>query len=74
MERIAADAAKVAKLLDVSERHVWALHSSGRIPQPVRLGRSVRWPVHELKSWLDAGAPERGRWEQVRESHLALVT
>jgi len=65
--QLALSAAEVAKLLGVSERHVWALHSSGRLPRPIRLGRAVRWNVAELQAWLDAGAPERFRWETLRQ-------
>ncbi len=63
---IAIDAAGVAALLSVSERHVWALHSSGRLPRPVSLGRSRRWVVEELQRWLKAGSPNRTTWEQMR--------
>ena len=63
---LALRAADVAKMLGISERHLWALNSSGRLPRPVRFGRSVRWPLEELKTWLAAGAPERSRWEGMR--------
>ena len=65
--RLALPAADVARLLGISERHVWALNSSGRLPRPIRLGRAVRWPVDELRAWLAAGAPPRDRWEAMRE-------
>lgn len=63
---LAIDAAEVAKLLNVSLRHVNALNASGRLPRPIHLGRSVRWPRAELESWLAAGAPSREVWEQMR--------
>jgi len=63
-DRIALAAADVARLLGISERHLWTLHSSGRLPRPVKLGRSVRWNRSELQRWLDAGCPSRDRWEQ----------
>lgn len=66
-ERLALPAAEVAKLLDISERHLWALHSSGRLPLPVRLGRAVRWNLDELRGWLAAGCPDRSTWAQLRE-------
>ncbi len=56
---LCVDAAGVARLLAVSERHVWALHSAGRLPSPVRLGRARRWIVSELREWLASGAPSR---------------
>lgn len=69
--RLALSAADVAKLLGVSERHIWAMYSSGRIPLPIRLGRAVRWNAAELQAWLDAGAPERSCWESKRRSRGA---
>ena len=57
-----------AALLGISERHVWSLHASGRLPRPIRLGRSVRWRRGELLEWLDAGCPPRDRWETIWEA------
>lgn len=65
-ERLALNADEVAKLLGISNRHLWSLNSSGRLPRPVRFGRSVRWNVDELRSWLAAGAPSRDRWDEMR--------
>ena len=66
-ERLALPAVEVAKLLGISERHLWALNSSGRLPRPVRLGRACRWNLAELRAWLDASCPERSRWETMRK-------
>jgi len=64
----------VAQLLDISPRHVWALHSSGRLgPLPVRFGRAVRWNRRELEEWLDAGAPTRDRWLAMRRERTDAV-
>ena len=52
-----------ARFLGISLRHLYKLHSSGRLPLPVRLGRAVRWPREELAAWIAAGAPNRIRWE-----------
>lgn len=67
-DRLALPADDVAKLLGISSRHLWALNASGRLPRPIRLGRAVRWPLDELRAWLAAGAPERSRWETIRET------
>ncbi len=67
-ERWALPAKATARLLGISERHLWTLHSSGRIPMPVRLGRSVRWRRDELLAWLQAGCPSRDRWESKEAS------
>ena len=68
---IAVPAPEVAKLLGVSVRHVWALLAQERLPRPIRLGRSVRWNVDELRAWLDAGAPVRDTWERMRVTTMA---
>lgn len=67
VERLAIPASEVAKLLNVSERHIWAMTSSGRLPRPIRLGRRVLWSRAEIASWLEAGAPARDRWEQIKQ-------
>jgi excisionase family DNA binding protein len=63
--RLAISACELAERLGISERHVWALHSSGRLPRPIRFGRAVRWPVQEIEEWLAAGAPGRSHWEEM---------
>jgi predicted DNA-binding transcriptional regulator AlpA len=66
---LALPAAEVAKLLGISERHLWAMHSTGRLgPRPIALGRAKRWRIDELRAWLDAGAPSRDKWLAMRES------
>ena len=62
----ALPAKAAARLLGISERHLWSLHASGRLPMPVRMGRSVRWLTHELLAWLDAGCPAREKWGEMR--------
>ena len=52
----------VAGMLGVSQRQVWKLVASGRLPAPLRLGRSVRWRADEIRSWIDAGCPSQDRW------------
>lgn len=66
-------AGEVAKLLGVSERHVWACHASGLLgPRPISLGRSKRWRRDEVHAWLVAGAPPRTEWERPEAGvHLA---
>ncbi len=62
-EALLTDAAGVAKLLNVSKRHVQALDSSGRLgPMSISLGRSRRWRVDEIRSWILANCPSRGQW------------
>jgi excisionase family DNA binding protein len=67
-------AAEAARLLGISERHFYKLHSSGRVPKPVRFGRAVRWQVAELHAWLGAGAPARARWEAMQRNRMHATT
>ncbi len=48
-------AATVAKMLSISVRSLWRLLCAGRLVPPVRLGRSVRWHVAEVRRWIDSG-------------------
>ncbi len=65
-------AKKAAALLGISQRHLWSLNSRGRLPAPVRLGRSVRWNRAELVEWLEAGCPSRHHWEQLKAESAAV--
>lgn len=44
---------EAAKALGISERSLWSLTKSGKIPH-VRLGRSVIYPVATLKDFLNS--------------------
>ncbi len=55
-----------AAMLCIGERTLWSLTKSGAVPSR-RIGRAVRYPVAELRAWLDAGCPtEPGAAEGVR--------
>ncbi len=53
----------VAARLRISQRQVWKLLASGRIPAPVRLSRSVRWRAEDIDDWVRMGCPSRERFE-----------
>jgi predicted DNA-binding transcriptional regulator AlpA len=55
-------AREVARLLSVSARSVWRLRDSGRMPDPVRVGGSVRWGLETIRAWIAAQCPTRDRW------------
>ena len=66
-DRLLIGAADAATMCGVSRSTWWALHSSGRVPLPVRLGRRTLWRRGELEAWIAAGCPARERWEAIRE-------
>jgi excisionase family DNA binding protein len=59
-------ARELASLLRVGLRTVRAMDAAGRLPTPVRIGHSVRWPLDEIRQWIDAGCPSRDEWEARR--------
>ncbi|MBD3672369.1 MAG: helix-turn-helix domain-containing protein [Planctomycetaceae bacterium] len=63
-EQLLLPASEAARLLGISKRHLHTLNVSGRLPRPIRLGRSVRWNAEELRAWIAVGCPERKSWEE----------
>lgn len=53
----------VAAALKVSTRQIWKMLSSGKLVEPVRLGRSVRWRAGDIAEWIRLGCPSRERFE-----------
>ncbi len=49
------DVKGVAERLGVSARQVWKLAAAGRLPAPVRLGRSVRWRESDIADFIRVG-------------------
>jgi excisionase family DNA binding protein len=43
---------QAAKALAISPRKLWGMTASGEVPH-IRMGRSVRYPLHELQAWID---------------------
>lgn len=37
--------------------------SVGAVPRPMRIGRSLMWRADELRRWVEAGCPDRAKWE-----------
>jgi len=43
------DSRKAARLLKVSTRTLWRMHTTGEMPAPIRIRRAVRWNVEVLR-------------------------
>jgi predicted DNA-binding transcriptional regulator AlpA len=52
--------------LSVSARTISRLASAGKLPKPVRLGRSVRWRQEEIIFWLASGCADRQMLELMK--------
>lgn len=51
------DVQAVAEMLGCSQRHVYRLSDSARMPLPVKLGALVRWSAAAIREWIDQGCP-----------------
>ncbi len=54
---------QVAAWLGVSQRSVWRLHDSGRMPRAVKLGSSVRWRRADIAEWVAMDCCSRSEFE-----------
>ena len=53
----------VGRELQVSLRTVRRLDMEGKLPEPVHVGRAVRWRREEVRAWIAAGCPTRDHWQ-----------
>jgi excisionase family DNA binding protein len=51
-EKLLLTVKEVSDLLGIAVRTVWKHVSSGTLPEPIRIGRSARWDLSELKECL----------------------
>jgi len=59
-------ARQAAKTCGKSLRTWRSWDAAGKIPRPVRIGRSTLWRAEELRRWVDAGCPRREEWEALQ--------
>ena len=56
------DVAAVARLLDVSARHVWRMCDADQFPRPLAIGAKLkRWPRSVVLAWIEAQTPAPSR-------------
>ena len=56
----------VGEMLSLSKRTIFRLDSSGRIPAPVRISGSVRWPQSDIEKWISLACPDRKTFETIK--------
>jgi predicted DNA-binding transcriptional regulator AlpA len=59
------DISGVARMLQISTRHVYRLADGGRMPRPLKLGGARRWDRLAIEEWIANGCsptptPNRG--------------
>jgi excisionase family DNA binding protein len=50
----------VAALLGIGERSLSRYVESGAFPQPIRLGRTLRWSEQAVLEWIESRSREGG--------------
>jgi predicted DNA-binding transcriptional regulator AlpA len=64
--RLAVNAEELGELLGCGERSIRTWDAAGKLPKPFRLGTRTLWSVGEIRRWMDAGAPTRQEWEEMK--------
>jgi predicted DNA-binding transcriptional regulator AlpA len=58
---------EAARLCGIARATWHRLRAAGRVgPQPVRLGRAVRYRRSEVEAWAAAGCPDSRTWAATR--------
>ena len=50
-------AVQASALINVGKRTWWRYVTSGKAPDPIRIGGAVRWRRADLLNWIDEGCP-----------------
>jgi predicted DNA-binding transcriptional regulator AlpA len=59
------DARGLSEILSRSLASLARDDAAGRLPRAVRIGRSKKWRVAEIRDWIKAGCPARDVWEKM---------
>lgn len=60
-------AVDAAAQCSVSVRTWYAWDLAGKVPRPIRMGRTPFWPYEELRAWVAAGCPDRVTWQAAQD-------
>ena len=63
MDTLLLTAIQAATMCGRSLRTFRSWDAAGKIPRPIRIGRSTLWRAEELRAWVAAGCPRRRDWE-----------
>jgi hypothetical protein len=55
-------ATAAAKLCGVTIKRWRTWNTLGKIPSPIKVGKSLFWKRDELACWIDEGCPSRKHW------------
>ena len=58
---------QVRMVTGLSERTLWRLNDSAQMPEPIRIGRSVKWTKSSILRWIDLSCCSRAEFEAAEE-------
>ncbi|MEX0701307.1 MAG: helix-turn-helix domain-containing protein [Planctomycetales bacterium] len=58
-------AKQFARMLSATTRTLRRWLDAGKLPRPVRIGRSLRWRLDEVREWIEAECPGLCEWERM---------
>ena len=53
----------LGQLLALSKRQIFRLNSCGKIPNPLKVGGSIRWRQTDINLWLEMGCPPQNEFQ-----------
>ncbi len=69
VEPLMITASDLAQMLQISERQIWRMRDTGRLPSPIELGpKNLRWSRGEILEWIEAACPTRRNWESRKQN------
>ena len=70
VEPLLATARDLAAMLRLSLRTIRLMDRAGKLPEPLRVGGSVRWRLDEIRAWVAGGCPDRATWARIRDARF----
>ena len=58
----------LAELIGVSTQTLRRMTQSGKLPEPIRLGRLIRWKPQVIDDWIAAGCPPAKELGRMRKA------
>lgn len=66
-EPLLVNMSEVAAMMGVTYKAVCAMRVEDRLPAPLPLkAMGWRWRRSEIRDWIEAGCPDRPKWELMR--------
>ncbi len=70
MDSLLLSAGDAAELIGIGRTQFYELHSSGRLPLPLTLGKRKLWRAEELRLWVQADCPSAEKWLQMKGGNV----